>query len=401
MATSIKDNPTLQQLQDPLRVARVAILIETESTWGRRVIRGIASYAEKHAAWHLLIDPRDHEHRSALPDGWRGHGVIARIASRMQYEQLSASGLPVVDVDDVFEDQLDIAKVITDEEARAKLALEHLSGRGLVNYAYFAPPSNRYSNRRGKAFAAAVQQAGYICHEYRPGYRAGRRISWNEQQRRVTRWLASLPRPVAILAVDAHHAHQIAEICHLADIRVPDEVAILAGDSDDLLCDVSMPPLSAISTASERIGYQAAELLASMMDGAPVPKEPIVVKPHDVVSRHSTDILSIDDPAVVQALRYIQDHAHRGIGVDDILREVPISRRSLEIQFRAYLDRSPAEEIRRAKLERGRTLLGKREMSITEVALASGFSNTTRFGIAFRKQYGMTPRSFRKTLFAE
>ena len=384
-----------------LTVRRIALLIETESTWGRRVIRGVANYVEKGRPWHLLIDPRDHDHRSALPDGWRGDGVIARIASRLQCEQLKATGLPIVDVDNVFTDVPGVARVTTDEHAQAELALEHLLSRGFTNFGYFAPPSNRYSSARGDAFSTAVSHAGFECHHYRPGYRAGRKISWDEQQRRVNRWLTSLPRPVAVFAIDAHHAHQLAEICHFSEIRVPDEVAILAGDSDDLLCEVSSPPLSSISMASERIGLEAAELLNEMMEGEPCPEEPRLIGPHGVRSRHSTDVLSIDDPMIVQALRYIQQHAHHGIGVQDILREVPISRRSLEIQFRSYLGRSPAEEIRRVRLERGRTLLGKREMSITEVALASGFSNATRFGIAFRKQYGSTPRSFRKTLFAD
>lgn len=393
---------TIHNHQSPkVIVRRIAVLIETESTWGRRVIRGIANFAEKRVPWHLLIDPRDHEHRSALPDGWRGDGVIARIASRLQYEQLAATGLPIVDVDHVFSELPRVAKVITDEKARAELALEHLTSRGFTKFAYFAPPSIRYSSNRGDAFTAAVTAAGYECQEYRPGYRAGRKISWNEQQRRVDRWLQSLSRPVAIMAVDAYHAHQLATICHFADIRVPDEVAILAGDSDELLCEVSTPPLSAISMAGERIGYEAAEVLSDLIEGKPIPKTPRLVKPYDVISRQSTDVLSIDDPTIVQALRYVQKHAHHGIGVDDILREVPISRRSLEIQLKSYLGRSPAEEIRRVRLERGRTLLGNREMSITEVALAAGFSNATRFGIAFRKQYGETPRSFRKTLFTD
>ncbi|QDU57573.1 AraC family transcriptional regulator [Aeoliella mucimassa] len=384
-----------------LTFRQIAILIETESTWGRKVIRGIANYVEKGMPWHLLIDPRDHEHRSALPDGWRGDGVIARIANRIQCSQLLATGLPIVDVDDVFTDAPGVARVNTDEVALAALALEHLTSRGFTDFAYFAPPSHRYSTARGDAFAEAVKEAGYECHHYRPGYRAGRKISWDEQQRRVNRWLTSLPRPVAVFAVDAYHAHQLAEICHFSEIRIPDEIAILAGDTDDLLCDVSSPPLSSVSMASERIGYEAAELLHQMLEGEANPKESRLVRPHGVTSRHSTDVLSIDDPLVVQALRYIQQHAHHGIGVQDILREVPISRRSLEIQLRSYLGRSPAEEIRRVRLERGRELLGKREMSITEIALASGFSDATRFGIAFRKQFGSTPRSFRKTLFAE
>ena len=384
-----------------LRARQVAVLIETETSWGGRVIRGIAHFAEKHAHWHLLIDPRDHEQRPALPEGWRGDGIIARISSRMQVEQIREKRIPVVNVDDTYEGLSGVGVVITDESERARLALEHLVSRGFSKFAYFAPPSQRYSKNRGEAFKQAVAELGYECFEYLPGYRAGRKIGWEEQQRRVNRWLASLPRPVAILTVDAHHGRQLAEICHFAGVRVPDEVAILAGDTDDLLCEVSTPPLSSISVACERLGYDAAAMLHRMIAGEPAPKEPLLIAPHGVVSRQSTDVLAIDDPTVVRALRYIHTHAHHGIVVDDILREVPISRRSLEIQFRSYLGRSPAEEIRRVRLDRGRQLLGRRELSITEIALACGFSNATRFGIAFRKCFGTTPRAFRKTLIAD
>lgn len=386
---------------EPFRTRQVAVLIETDTSWGGRVIRGIAHYAEKHAHWHLLIDPRDHEQRPAIPEGWSGEGIIARISSRMQIEQFQEKGLPVVNVDDVFEGLAGVGVVITDEHERARLALEHLVSRGFSKFAYFAPPSQRHSKNRGEAFVRATTEQGYECHEYLPGYRAGRKIGWEEQQRRVNRWLGSLPRPVAIFTVDAYHGRQLAEICHFANVRVPDEVAILAGDTDDLLCEVSTPPLSSISVACERLGYDAAAMLNRMMAGEPAPKAPLLIAPHGVVSRQSTDVLSIDDPTVVRALRYIHTHAHHGIVVDDILREVPISRRSLEIQFRSYLGRSPAEEIRRVRLDRGRQLLGRRELSITEIALACGFSNATRFGIAFRKCFGTTPRAFRKTLIAD
>jgi LacI family transcriptional regulator len=382
-------------------VEHVAVLIETETSWGARVIRGIAHYAEKHTRWHLLIDPRDHEQRSWIPEGWQGDGIIARISTRTQWQHIREKSLPVVNVDDVFEGLKNVGVVITDEAERARLALEHLVARGFRKFAYFAPPSNRYSKNRGEQFVRAVLELGYECHEYLPGYRAGRKIGWTEQQRRVNRWLASLPRPIAILAVDAHHARQLTEICHFGGVRVPDDVAILAGDTDELLCEVSTPPLSSVSVACERLGHEAAAMLHRMMNGGKAPPEPVLIAPHGVVSRQSTDVLAIDDPAVVRALRYIRTHAHHGIVVEDILREVPISRRSLEIQFRSYLGRSPAEEIRRVRLERGKQLLGKRELSITEIALACGFSNATRFGVAFRKSFGTTPRAFRKTLIAD
>ncbi|QDU88498.1 Xylose operon regulatory protein [Pirellulimonas nuda] len=381
-------------------VRSVAVLVETDTSSGCSVIRGIANYAETHGDWHLLIDPRDHEQRSALPDGWTGAGVIARLSTRLQLEQIAARRMPVVNVDDLYDDLTGAPSVVTDEEELGRMALAHLLDRGFRHFAYFAPPSHQYSKKRGEAFREIVKEAGYECIEYKPGYRAGRILSWAEQQQRASRWLSSLPRPVAVLTVQAHQARQLAEICHFTGVRVPDDVAILAGDADDLMCEVSTPPLSNINVASEKIGHDAAELLDRIIAGEPAPKEPIRIPPRGVTSRQSTDLLAIDDSMIVDALRFIRKHACRGIVVDDILRDIPISRRTLEIQFRHYLGRSPAKEIRRVQLERAQELLGKPELSITEVGLACGFSNATRFGVAFKKENERTPQAFRKNLLS-
>jgi LacI family transcriptional regulator len=291
-----------------------------------------------------------------------------------------------------------IGQVMTDEDKRAVLALEHLRDRGFQHFAYFAPPSHEYSRKGEQAFANAVRQAGYDCHLYRPGYRGGRRISLDDQHNRISRWLGHLPRPVAILTVDARRGRQLAEICSLDGIRVPEEVAILAGDSDELLCSLSTPPLSSISVASQRIGYEAAAMLHRTIGGEPPPANPLLIPPIGAISRQSTDVLAIDDPMIVQALRFIQSHAIRGISVEDVLREVAVSRRYLELQFKRYIGRLPAEEIRRLRLERGRDLLVQSDLSIESVSAACGYAGSTQFGVAFRKHFGTTPLAFRRGL---
>ena len=380
------------------RLRRVAVLVETEDSWGVGVIRGISDYSKDYGHWNLLIDPRDHEQRSAIPDQWQGDGIIARIGSRLQLDQITNRRMPTVNVDTVFENLDGIYDVVTDDEKRAELALSHLRDRGFEEFGYFAPPSKKYSSKRGEKFVEAVKKAGFRCREYKPGYRVGRRIGWEERQRRVSRWLNSLPRPVAVLTVDAHHGRQLVEICNMSGIRVPDEVAILAGDTDDLMCEVCSPPLSSVALAGRKIGFEAAALLDHLMHGQTPKQKSYKVPPEGVISRQSTDILAIDNEAVVRALRFIQNHAFQGIVVKDILREVPVSRRSLEIQFKHYLGRSPAEEIRRVRLEKGQELLARTDNSIGEIAVTCGFANSTRFGVAFRQRFGMTPLAYRKQL---
>lgn len=175
---------------------QVAVLVETDDSWGCSVIRGIADYSQNHGHWNLLLDPQDHDQRSALPDLWNGDGVIVRFGNRLQVDQVRKRKVPIVNVDTLFEGLPGVCDVITDDAERAQLAFHHLRDRGFEKFAYFAPPNHRYSSKRGEEFTQIVRSAGLECHEYKPGYRVGRKLGWEEQQRRVSRWLNSLPRPI-------------------------------------------------------------------------------------------------------------------------------------------------------------------------------------------------------------
>lgn len=380
------------------RQRQVAVLVETDDSRGASVLRGIADYSQHHGHWNLLIDPRDHDERPALPDAWRGDGVIARLSSLQQVEQIRSRGVPAVNIDTIFADLPGIGDVVTDDAERASVAFHHLRERGFEKFAYFAPPSHRYSERLGVEFANRVRAAGFACHEFRPPHRNGRKLSWDDQQRRVSQWLDELPRPVGVLTIDAYRARRLVEICSVTGLRVPDQIAVLAGDADDLICEICSPPLSSVALAGRRLGFEAAAALDRLLKGEAPPATPIKIAPHGVVARQSTDVLAIDDPTVVQALRFIHASAFQDIVVKDILAEVPVSRRSLEIQFRRCLGRSPAEEIRRVRLDRGRDLLARSDMAIGEIATSCGFANGTRFGVAFRKRFGKTPLAYRKQL---
>lgn len=379
-----------------MSIPEVAVLVETDSSWGRNVLRGVASYAQKFGPWNLSFASHDHAPSWALPDAWRADGVIARIATPLVLRQLQDRGVPTVDIGDHFVGSAGIDAVLTDAGAWARLALDHFLSKGFVNFAHYAPPNRDYSKRRGAAFVEAVAEAGHSCAQYRPGYRVGREISGGEHRRRVARWLRQLPTPLAVLAIDAQRGKDFAEVCLSEGLAIPDQVAILAGDSDELFCEICSPPLSSIDVASRRIGYEAAARLAARLAGGAVLDEPIWVEPDGVRSRQSTDVLAIEDPLVVQALRYMQTHACTGITVDDVLQQVPVARRQLERQFQKCLGRPPAEEIRRLRLERGRQLLAETEMSMDEVAEASGYASSTPFGAAFRKEHGVTPLAYRR-----
>lgn len=375
------------------RVLRVAVLIEADDTWGRNIVESIARYA--HAGrWALLISPRDKQRRMRLPAGWKGDGAIVALRDPSMARHVRAASIPAVDVSAIMPQERWLGRVVTDDDARAALVFEHFRERQLEHFACYAPPIGRYSFQRVIAFRGAVEHAGFACSVFEGP--AGRRQPRDDDYRLVPDWLRSLTRPLAVFAADPYPARQLVEICQWEGIRIPDDVAILAGDTDDLLCNMAAPRISSVELASHQIGLEACRLLTRLMKGAPVPARPKLVPPLRVIARHSTEVLAIDDPDVAQVLRYIREHVAEGIRVSDIVRVFPLSRRRLEQRFRALLGRTPAEEIRRSRLQHARNLLVETDLSVSAVAAASGVCSGAQLASAFRKYLGIRPSKLRE-----
>jgi LacI family transcriptional regulator len=183
--------------------------------------------------------------------------------------------------------------------------------------------------------------------------------------------------------------------CRALGLLVPEQVAVMGGDEDSLLCETCNPPLSGVALTSERIGYEAAALLDRLLHGEARPAEPTLIEPTRVVVRQSTDTLAITDPDLAQAIAFIRVHAATAIRVSDVLRAVAVSRSWLERRFQESLGRSPAEEIRRVRLDRAKQLLAETEMPVPQVAVAAGFGSREYLAYAFKQVTGLTPREFR------
>ena len=179
---------------------------------------------------------------------------------------------------------------------------------------------------------------------------------------------------------------------------MPEEVALVGVDNDDLLCELARPALSSVALPAERIGFEAARLLDQLLTRprARSVGQPLLLAPLGVVTRRSSDVLAIDDPEVAAAVRFIREHAYEPIQVKDVLGEVPVSRRTLERRVRAALGYGIWEEIRRAHMERGRALLAETEMPMSEVAKHAGFSDARQLSVVFRQETGLTPTDYRR-----
>lgn len=374
---------------------QVALLIDTATDWGRRMIRGIGRYAKQQGGWDIWLEQRCQHAPGRLPPGWQGDGVIARVADRAMGRYLAETPGLVVNVSSARIPSVSFPTVTADLHAAAKLAAEHLLDQGFRHFGYYAPLGFSYVDIHYHSFVEHLAEAGLTC-DLLPARRGkGTKATWQRQQEELRRWLKELPTPVAVVTWTSDRGREVLYACRAEGLLVPEQVAVMGGDEDSLLCETCNPPLSGVALTSERIGYEAAALLDRMMEGKRPPKEPVLIEPTRVVVRQSTDTLAITDPDLARAIAFVRGHATSPIQVDDILREVAISRSSLDRKFQEALGRTPAQEIRRVRLERTKELLADTDMSVVQVTAASGFASREYLAHAFKQATGMTPREFR------
>lgn len=376
---------------------KVAVLVDTATGWGRRLVHGILSFSMKRGGWHVWVEPRGQDEKLRLPPGWDGDGIIARVSTPSIAEHLRDRG-PVVNVSSIQVAGPDFPSILSDVEAGIAAGVEHFLDRGLRNFGYCSLVERAYVTFHRRAFSEELARRGYECCVYVPEKGCGVRAPWEDQHRSLVNWLKSLPKPIALLSWATKTGIELINACEDANILVPDEIAVLGGDDDDLLCEACRPALSSIHVASEQIGHDAAELLEQLMEGKRSPGIPKKIEPTGIVARRSTDLLAIDDPDLTTAIRFIRDHPERMIQVEDVARAASVSRRSLERRFMTLLGRTIHDEIARCHLEKAIDLLARTEMTIPAIADSSGYGSPEYFATVFKEKMGITPLKYRARL---
>ena len=373
----------------------VALLIETSNAYARGLLEGAIRYMRSHDTWSVYLPEQQ---RTARPPSWlgkwRGDGIIARIETEEMADLVSRKKLPTVDVS-AARHVPNIPWVETDDAEISRLAAEHLLERGFRNLAFVGDPGFNWSLWREQHFSKIVQQRDcrYLTHQSTS--RLDPRYSWNSEHRKLAKWLDSLPKPVGIMACYDIKAREVLDVCRELDLAVPEQVAVIGADNDELLCNLSEPPLSSVIPNSHRAGFEAARLLDRMMAGQRVANDAVLIRPLGIETRQSTDTLAIEDADVAEALRFIRRHASSGIKVGDVLKQVPLSRRVLENRFRKLLGRTPHEEIVRQRIARVQQLLSETELPLREIANRTGFEHAEYLSVAFKQATGQTPSQFR------
>jgi len=374
----------------------VAALIDSNHYYCRSVLVGVRQFFRDHENWVCESDIQlDVSNLNWLvKEKW--DGIVAYAASPSLVRFLEKSKIPCVNVSNALPPTDKIPRVVSDDYAIGKLAAEHFLECGLRHFGYFGMKNYQLSKLRMAGFEEALKAAGFRCDRLWADFHhiAGRRV--RTEIPGIAEILAKGHSPLGIFCATDLYARHVIGCCVENDLPVPEQVAVLGVDNSEMANGLAEIPFSSVEPQFDKIGYAAMELLADLIAGKKPPKLPIMIPPKRVVVRASSDLLAVADQMVVRALRVIRQRAYQPVQIDDIMREVPLSRRMLEKRFKTALGRSPYAEVLRLRVEKAKMLLTDTDFSVAEVAEMSGFGQAKQLHAIFTRETGDTPSGFRR-----
>ena len=383
-------------------MATIGILIERQRTYGRRLCEGIIRFARERTNWALRIV--DFMNLPQIAHNKDIDGFIARVMDDRAEEQLRATGKPVVDV---FFERPRMGFAAADQNALlvGQMAAQHFIEHRFTNFAFCGYNGRSYSDRRRDAFMQCLEQNHFPCAVYRTPPSALKdfnnsvvlqeRFGFASDHRALRTWISKLPKPVGVFCSHDMRAYHLAEACRSLGLQIPEDVAILGADDDELVCNFSDPPLSSIDQNAFGIGYAAAKTLESMLQNPDVVPSPVLIDPIRLIERESTRIYTVSPPWLSDALIFIRRNISNNITASDVYAAVGKSHTLVDSAFRRTFGTSVQKTIIRTRLEEAKRLIRDTSLTLTEIAAKTGFSTAQYFCSSFSKTFGTSPSAYR------
>ncbi len=379
---------------------KIILLIDFAEEYSKSLLRGISQYSSDHGPWAFCRMPLFYR-ETIGSDGilkwakeWGAHGIIGQLYNTFEIKKFKEAGIPVIGQD--FKERFrDIPNITGSYRETGSMGAQYFLKKGFKHFAFYGFRNIVWSRERGEGFEECIREAGLEVH-YFEHRKARSRDIWYYKPSSLSHWLKQLPKPIALMACDDNQGQHITEACRLAGIRIPEEVAVLGVDNDEMLCNLSDPPLSSISLDADKGGYETARLMEKLIKKEIEEPYDIVVKPTQIVTRQSTDIYATNDKCIATALKYIHQNIDKNLNVEHVLEQVPLSRRSLEKRFHKITGYPVYEYIYNLRIEKFTQKLLETDMTIFEIALDLGLNDSKNIARQFKQIKGCTPMEYRK-----
>lgn len=379
---------------------RLILLTDFTEAFAHNLLRGILEYSKGREPWVVCRMPpsykQAHGVRGVLDWArkWQADAIIAQFDDDDEVELFQENGIIALAQD--FKSRFSVIPNITSEyKLTGRMAADFFLQKGFRNFAYYGYQEVIWSEERCMGFRERIVEKGFGSHFYEFQKQPLENL-WYYESEPLVSWIKSLPHPLALMACDDTQGNKIMEVCRVLGIKIPEEIAVLGVDNDEIICSLSDPPLSSVNLNIAKGGYEAAQLIDRLMRDKDAPCEDVVIHPTTIINRLSTDIYSTGDPYILAALKFIHQNLASKITVEDVVRQVPLSRRLLEIHFKQVTGSSVYQYIFNLRMERFAQLLLEGNEPIADIAMSVGLPDYKNLARQFKVWKECTPAEYRK-----
>ncbi len=391
------------------RPRRILVALYIAYGSGREILNGIDRYARAHCNWRLRVvdctgDKAVNDIRRAETDGF--DGIIACGLDHPDIaECLQASRTPLVCVccmpSTISRRKDAVAFININDTEIGRSAAEYLFSLGRFRSYGFVSKNKTEANYtytfREKGFRSFFKGKTDDVHIYRTA--AGIERGSLEDIIFLSEWLKSLPKPAAVMAPHDIWATRVVEAAEMADIKIPDSLAVIGVDNDKVYCETSRPMITSITPNHARIGELAAKALKKLMQPRSKAKCPMqIMSPsnHKIIERQSTKPISPVAQLVNRAESFIRENATKGISAADVAAELGVSRRLADLRFRQAAGKSILEAILDCRFDEMKRLLEVTDIPVGKIIASCGFKTVSNAKSLFRKRYGISMSEYRR-----
>jgi len=382
---------------------KIILILDFAEEYSKNLLKGISKYSMEHGPWTYCRMPLYYRETIGMEGilqwakDWGADGIIGQLYNDKDVDKITASGIPVI-AQDFKERFKEIPNITGAYRETGIVGAEYFLRKGYHNFAFYGFNDIVWSRERAEGFEKRVKQAGHQVHYFE--HRKSRSSDlWYYKSQSLSQWLKSLPKPIALMTCDDNQGLHITEACRQNKIRIPEEVAVLGVDNDEMLCELSDPPLSSIALDIEKGGYDTAKLLDELIKGLKEPYD-LLVKPTQVITRQSTDIYATSDEHIASTLRFIHKNIEKNLHVDEVVKQVPLSRRSLEKRFLQITGVPVYKYIFNLRIEKFTQKLLETDQTVFEIALDMGLNDSKNIARQFKQVKGCNPIEYRKRYLA-
>ena len=377
---------------------KILLLVDYSSEFSRKLLKGLVRYSKDYGPWIFYRLP------SYYKTIYGKEGVIEWVKNKnpdaiiAQWDHegsnlLKNLGIPIILQN--YKKRSDFFSNLTgDYMGTGRMAARYFIEKKFKNFAFYGNKGIVWSKERAEGFMSEIIKAkgNYFYFESK----GLNEDEWSNNHMKLEDWLISLPKPIALFACDDRFALQVSEICKINNILIPDEISLLGVDNDELICNLSDPPISSIMLEVEKGGYEAGRLIHKLIKKEKDSTFNIVINPVRIIERESTDKYNISNKYILEIIRYIEKNYNNEISIQDLINLVPLSRRSFEVKFKSETGISIYQFMINYRVEKFANLLITSDRSLFDIALECGFSDSKNISRVFKKIKGVSPQEYRK-----